>query len=185
MKINALVILAEGHEEVEAITPIDIMRRAGINVIIAGLDKKEIIGAHGITTIADTLLEDINHDFEAIILPGGMPGTLNLCNSQKVLDLVKQISSNPNNLCAAICAAPLVLSKAGILNKKKFTCYPGTEEKIPEGKHFEDNVVIDGNIITSRGVGTAIDFSLAIVEYLVDTDTADILSNRIIFNVKD
>lgn len=185
MNINALVILAEGHEEVEAITPIDLMRRAGINVITAGIDKREVAGAHGITTIADTTIENLTQNFDAIILPGGMPGTLNLCNSQKVLDIIKDINSKPSNLCAAICAAPLVLSKAGILNGKKFTCYPGTEDKIPEGRKKEENVVIDGNIITSKGVGTAIDFSLAIVEYLVDTYAADILSNKIIYNTKD
>lgn len=182
MNINALVILAEGYEEIEAITPIDLLKRAGINVTVAGLNSKEVTGAHGIKTIADTALEDINNDFDAIVLPGGMPGTKNLLNSEEVINLVKEISSSPNKLCAAICAAPQVLSKAGILKGKKFTCYPGIESNIPEGKHLSDNVVIDENIITSRGVGTAIDFSLAIVEFLIDTYAADLLANKIIYN---
>lgn len=181
MNLKALLVLAEGHEEIEAITPIDLLRRAGIKVTVAGLNKKEITGAHGLTTICDTTLEEYNDDFDAIILPGGMPGTTNLMNSAKVIELVKQTSKDASRLCAAICAAPRVLSKAGILKNKRFTCYPGVEDNIPEGKHSIDNVVIDENIITSRGVGTAIDFSLAIVEFLVDTYAADLLANKIIY----
>lgn len=182
MNIKALLILADGHEEIEAITPIDILRRAGIDVTVAGLNKKDITGAHGITTVTDIVLEDFKGTFDALILPGGMPGTTNLMASEQVLSLVKKTAQSPTTLCAAICAAPRVLSKAGILKNKKFTCYPGVEDHIPEGKHTPEKVVIDENIITSRGVGTAIDFSLAIVEFLVDTYAADLLANKIVYN---
>lgn len=182
MNTKALIILAEGHEEIEAITPIDLLKRAGINVIVAGLGKKEITGAHGLTTVTDIELDNYNEEFDALILPGGMPGTINLMNSAKVIELVQKTASSPTKLCAAICAAPQILSKARILKGRKFTCYPGIEDKIPEGKYSNDNVVIDENIITSKGVGTAIDFSLAIVEFLVDTYAADLLANKIIYN---
>ncbi len=182
MNIKALLILADGHEEIEAITPIDMLRRAGIDVTVAGLEKKEITGAHGIKTVTDIVLKDYKETFDALILPGGMPGTINLMKSEQVLNLVKETTKSSTMLCAAICAAPRVLSKAGILKNKKFTCYPGVEEQIPEGKHTPEKVVIDENIITSRGVGTAIDFSLAIVEFLIDTYAADLLANKIIYN---
>lgn len=185
MNIKALVILAEGHEEIEAITPIDLLRRVGINVTVAGLTSKEVKGSHGLITVADTTLDEYSDDFDALILPGGMPGTTNLENSNKVIELVKKAEANSSKVCAAICAAPRVLYKAGILKGKNFTCYPGVEDEILDGKHSAENVVIDGNVITSRGVGTAIDFSLAIVEYLVDTYAADILSSKIIYHLEE
>ena len=185
MNIKALVILAEGHEEIEAITPVDLLRRAGISVTVAGLRNKKITGSHGIQTITDITLEEFNDHYDALILPGGMPGTTNLENSKKVLKLVKESVVNPEKLCCAICAAPRVLHKAGVLKNRKFTCYPNVENDISEGKHLTDNVVIDENIITSRGVGTTIDFSLAIIEYLTDTHTADLLSSKIIYNLEE
>jgi 4-methyl-5(b-hydroxyethyl)-thiazole monophosphate biosynthesis len=164
MTKNALIILAEGFEEIEAITPIDLLRRAGIKVTIAGLNALEVKGSHDIIVKAEILLQQISGSLDALILPGG-PGHTNLLNSQTVLDLV--ISSFKQNiLCAAICAAPAIFGKAGILKGKKATCFPGYEAKLGGGIFIDKKVVTDGKIITSRGAGTAIDFALEIINYL-------------------
>ena len=181
MQKHALVILAEGNEEVEAMTQVDLLRRADILVTVAGLSGTEVKGSHDIVVTADIALEQFSGDFDAVILPGGMPGTVYLYKSGTVLSIVRE-AYNKGLLCAAICAAPLVLNTAGILKGKKFTCYPGIEEKIDYGTFCEDKVVCDGNIITSRGVGTAIPFALAIVEYLLGKEKSDELAAQIVFS---
>ena len=181
MQKHVLVILAEGNEEVEALTQIDLLRRADIKVTVAGLSGIEVKGSHDIVVKADTSLEQFSGDIDAVILPGGMPGTVYLYKSEKVLSIVRE-AYNKGLLCAAICAAPLVLDTAGILEGKKFTCYPGIEEKINTGIFCEDKVVQDGNIITSRGVGTAIPFALAIVEYFLGKEKSEELASEIVFS---
>lgn len=181
MKKSALVILAQGFEEIEAISPIDILRRAGIEVTVAGLDARTIIGAHAIPVEADTTLREcINNTYDAIVLPGGMPGTLNLLNSTEVVDMVER-HFRLDKLCCAICAAPRVLDKAGILKEQQFTCYPSVEREITSGTHTEKSVSYSGNIITSRGVGTALDFGLAIVKKLTTEETALKVAQSVIF----
>jgi len=180
MPKHALLILAEGNEEVEALTQVDLLRRAEIKVTVAGLSGTEVKGSHAITVKADIALDSFSGDFDAIVLPGGMPGTVYLYKSEKVLTLVRD-AYKKGLLCAAICAAPLVLETAGILEGKKFTCYPGVEEKIKSGVFVKEKVVQDSNIITSRGVGTAIPFALKIVEYLVGKEKSAKLAEQIVY----
>lgn len=181
MQNHALVILAEGNEEVEALTQVDLLRRVDIKVTVAGLNGIEVKGSHNIVVKADIPLEKFSGEFDAVVVPGGMPGTVYLCKSEAVLSTVRN-AYNKGLLCAAICAAPLVLEAAGILEGKKFTCYPGIEEKIDNGTFCKDKVVVDGTIITSRGVGTAIPFALAIVEYLLGKEKSDELAKQIVFS---
>lgn len=174
MSKKALIILAEGFEEIEASAPIDILRRAGIEVVVAGLTAEKVTGAHKATIIADTKFEDVESDFDACILPGGMPGAGNLASSEKVKSVIAIMHQN-GKLIAAICASPaLVLAPLGILDNKSATCYPSMETGFSKNTVFKtDDVVIDGNIITSRGPGTAMKFALAIVEKLLGKNVSD------------
>lgn len=178
---KALIIIANGSEDVELATPIDILRRAEIEVMVAGLDSLEIIGARGIKFIADDLLGNIKYqEFDAIILPGGA-GAKKLAASLDVADLIKKFYSN-NKLVAAICAAPaIVLYPTGILSGKFATCFPGMEDHFGDEVQFKaEPVVVDGNIITSRALGTALPFSLAIVEYLVGKEISQKITQAVL-----
>lgn len=183
MDKKVLVLLAEGFEEIEAVTSIDLLRRAGAEVVVAGLDHGPITGARGIAMHADTHVGDVEYsDFDALVLPGGMPGSKNLAESVDVDAIVKYMY-HKEKLIAAICAAPaLVLASKGVLDNKNATCYPGSELDFKDSTtHLEDGVVVDGNIITSQGVGTAIDFSLAIIGKLYGKTTADSVAKRIVY----
>ena len=162
--MKVLVPLAEGFEETEAITVIDILRRAGIDTVTAALSKNPVTGSHQIPVIADKLLDE-NEEFNAIALPGGMPGSNNLRDDPRIINLVKKINAS-GGLTAALCAAPIVLSKAEVLKGKNYTCYPGFEGQITGGIFTDKNVVVDGNIITGKGAGHAVQFGLAIVAFL-------------------
>lgn len=179
MAKKALILLAEGFEEIEAITAIDVLRRAGIEVIVCGLGGKTITGSHGIKVLADKRLEEFSGDVDAIIFPGGMPGAENLSNSQRVRELILKMHKE-GRLIAAICASPaLVLAPTGILKKRRATAYPGMEKDFGKDTTFvEDKVVVDGNIITSRGPGTALLFSLAIVERLAGKKVSEGLKEK-------
>ena len=174
MPKTALVILAEGFEEVEAIAPIDFLRRAGVRVTIAGVMDLQIKSSRNISVRADVLLKDIQDLPDAVILPGGLPGATNLAKSEEVAKLVKKMNA-AGKLVAAICAAPaLVLAPLGILDGKKATCYPGCEADFSSKTiHSKESVVEDGNIITSQGPGTAFAFAFAIAVRLVGKDMAD------------
>lgn len=176
---HVITILAEGFEETEAVTFIDILRRADIKVTILGLHSLKVRGAHDITIEAESIVSSGIDLFDGIILPGGQPGTVNLAESDVVLSLIKKAHSQ-KLLCAAICAAPIVLYKAGILKGVKVSCYPGTEKQLQNAQVTDSAVSIDGNIITSRGLGTAIDFSLSIVSYLMDQQTAKTIKSIIV-----
>lgn len=180
MPKHALVILAQGHEEVEAITAVDLLRRANIKVTVAGLGGTEIKGAHDITITADINLQDFSEDYDAVILPGGMPGTNYLCDSDEVTRILYE-ANEKGLLCAAICAASLVLDKAGLLVGKQFTCYPSIAEKISSGEYREKSVVKDENLITSRGIGTAIPFALQIIETLLYKEEARKVASAILY----
>jgi len=186
MQKKALIILAEGFEEIEATTAIDLLRRSGVAVTIAGVDNHEIKGSRSITIKCDKLLDDINEEYDACILPGGMPGASNLAQSGKVANLIKDMHKN-NKIIAAICASPaVVLAPTGILDKKSATCYPGMESGFTETViHKGDDVVVDGNIITSRGPATAFSFSLTIIEKLCSKDTADMVRKAILFTCQN
>lgn len=168
--------LADGFEEVEAIAPIDILRRANIDVVTVGVTGETVIGSHGIKVTADKKIEDIElcDSLLGIILPGGLPGATNLENSplvQKAIDF----SCDNNKLLCAICAAPQILGHKGILNGKEAIAYPGFENELIGAKISSSYVVKDGNIITAKGAGVAVDFGLKIVEALKGEE----LSNKI------
>jgi len=170
--MNVLVPLVDGFEEVEAVTIIDVLRRAGCNVVTATLSKKEIVGSHEIIVTADRNLSDLDpSDFVAIALPGG-PGTKNLLASSLIIDFVREIEAK-GGICAAICAAPTVLGKAGILKGKKATCYPGDEKDLGGAEYTGSPVEIDGRIITGKGAGTAVAFSLALAAALAGKEKAE------------
>ena len=157
---NIAVILAEGFEEIEAITIIDILRRANLNVTVIGLKDIFVTGSHNIVVKADNILDNvIDRIFYALILPGGSKGTENLIKSPKFNEFLLNHYRN-NSLLGAICAAPTVLSNQNILKDKKATSYPTFKSKIKASQYLEQDVVVDGNIVTSRGVGTAIKFAL-------------------------
>lgn len=176
---SALVLLAPGFEEIEAITIIDLLRRAEINVTTASIAEKEVTGSHNIPVIADTLASEVSHkDYDIILLPGG-PGVSNLVNSNKVNELIKaQVAEN--KLVGAICAAPIVLNNAGVIKNRTITSYPSEEKSFRESYYEYKNVVIDGKIITSRAVGTALDFALKIIETLVSKEKAKDVAGKIL-----
>jgi len=161
------VILADGLEEIEAITPIDFLRRAGIEVITVGVGNLFIKGSHGITLKADMELKDFSSDTEALLIPGGMPGSAHIAAEERVINIVRNFNEK-EKLVAAICAAPaLVLGRAGILKDRRFTCYPGFEDKAgPFGEYSTDRIVQDGHVITACGVGCAAEFSARVIAYL-------------------
>jgi len=171
--MNALVLLADGFEEVEGLTQVDFLRRGGLNVTAASIhDTKKITGAHNIIVEADALLSEVNaDDFDIVILPGGGVGTQNLGKSQAVVSLLKKYATEGKWL-AAICAAPSVLGDNGLVQGKKCTCYPGFESHLTGGNVTTDKVAVDGKIITSRGPATAIPFALKIIELLVSREKA-------------
>jgi 4-methyl-5(b-hydroxyethyl)-thiazole monophosphate biosynthesis len=175
-----LIPLAEGFEEIEAVTNIDVLRRAGLDVITAGIGSKNIEGDHGIKVEADTVISEIDTaDLDAVVLPGGMPGAANLRDSNELRNIIKKLNEE-NKLCAAVCAAPIVLEAAGILDGKKATSYPGFDKDMPSCNYQEDRVVIDGNLITGRGPGVAMEFVMTIVEYLLDEETKEELQKSML-----
>ena len=166
--------LADGFEEVEAITPIDMLRRAGAEVRTVGVTGKNVTGSHGITVEADIAENEIQLDscVEAVILPGGMPGTLNLEKSEKVKEAVRFAAGNGKLVCA-ICAAPSVLGHMGLLDGKEAIAYPGFEKDLYGASVSDKYVVRDGSFITAKGAGVAIDFGLAIVGALYGKEVSD------------
>ena len=167
---KVLVILAEGFEEIEAVTIIDVLRRADVKVVGASLGDTRVRGAHALTVEADCRLDSVlGETFDAVILPGGMPGSKNLRDDPRVLDCVRR-QQQRGHYIGAICAAPIALEAAGVLKGKKATCYPGYE--LPSAKFSEERVVRDDKLVTSRGPGTAIEFALEWVSLLVGVDKA-------------
>ena len=180
------IFMANGCEEIEGLAVVDLVRRTGAIEItmISTSDTKQVEGAHNITFMADALASEVNFDeLDGVILPGGMPGTLNLGANETVNAVIKKFAAE-GKMVAAICAAPSVLGAAGILEGRHATCYPGFEEKLNGAVALEDAVVIDGHIITSRGMGTAIDFGLAIIWYLLDDETAEKVKNGIMYDIQ-
>ena len=181
MAKRAIVVLAEGFEEIEAVTPVDILRRAGVAVEVVGLDAEAVTGAHGVTFQADRVLGD-TEDVDAVILPGGLPGAANLAASAK-LAAVLEAQAAAGKLVAAICATPaFVLPQLGLLDGKRATCYPGCQEKFgATTTYVADEVVKDGNILTSRGPGTAFAFGLALACELAGDAKADELAEGMLY----
>lgn len=161
------VHLADGFEEIEAITPVDVFRRAEIPVKTVSITGNLLVtGAHGIPIKADLLFEQVNYDDATmILLPGGMPGTNNLAEHKGLTEAIREFADE-NKWIAAICAAPMILGELGLLDAKKAVIYPGMEQYLRGAKPGKHRVEIDGNIVTSKGPGTAMEFALAIVELL-------------------
>lgn len=177
---TALVILSPGFEEIEAVTIIDLLRRGGVEVTVAGLGKNPIEGSHGIAVKPDIYYEEVNGlDYDVLILPGGQPGTNNMKKNPVIIEWIQK-RHRSGQWIAAICAAPSVLHSAGITDKVMLTSYPSEAHLFRKDQYREDRVVVDGNIITSRGVGTAIDFALTIVGLLINDRAAKELSKRIL-----
>ena len=167
---RVLIPLAQGCEELEAVTIIDLLRRAEIEVIVAGLSTDPVKASRGTVLIPETDLEKVKKEtFDMIVLPGGLPGADNLRDDERIIDILKR-HANENKTIAAICAAPKVLAHAGLLKGRLATCYPGALNgmDLKEIKLSDDPVVVDGRIITSRGPGTAMDFALILIQSLLD-----------------
>ena len=174
-----LVLLANGFEEIEALTPVDMLRRAGLEVKTVGIGVKTAVGSHGIPVTCDLLPEEVElSKVECAIFPGGMPGSLNLDASaftDKVIEAVK----NSGGRLAAICAAPLVLGRRGLLKNKRATCYPGFEGELIGATVTEEGVVTDGNVTTAKGMGVSLEFSKELISLLISQEKAEELGKAI------
>lgn len=173
---TAMVFLANGCEEVEAVTPVDFLRRGGVEVTVVGIGDREIQTARGLTIRTDVAMDQwVGEDHplpDAIVLPGGMPGAQNLADDPHLDRLVRTMAEE-KRLIAGICAAPaVVLGSKGLLKGRAYTCYPGFEESLDHGSFREDRVVVDENFITSRGPGTAAEFSLTLLSALMGPETS-------------
>lgn len=179
---KAFVFLATGFEEVEAITIIDILRRGEVDVqTVSVSDSLQVNGAHGIPVIADSLFSETDFGLgNMVILPGGLPGATNLLEYEPLIQLIAEFN-RLGKYVAAICAAPMVFGKMGILKGKKAISYPGFEQYLEGATITTEKVVVDGNIITSRGPATASDFSFKLLELLKDADTAKQIASGMLF----
>jgi len=179
---KVLVLLADGFEEIEALGVVDILRRAGIETVLAGLREGQVVSARNISIIPDTTIDAVKPDgFSMLILPGGQPGTTNLAADKRIKKLLKQFNDT-GKLIGAICAATTVLAEAGIINNRRVTCYPTYKDKLAGALYENKPVVSDGNIITSQGPGTAIPFALAIVARLCGEHGANELRDAMLVN---
>ena len=173
------VLLADGFEEIEALTPVDVLRRAGLDVKTVAVGSKIAVGSHGIATVCDLSADEVNVlEVSAVIFPGGMPGSLNLDASPFSDKIIEAVSKN-GGIIAAICAAPLVLGRRGILEGKRATCYPGFEKELRGATYTGAPVEVDGSIVTSRGMGTALEFALTLTELIAGKEKAVAISEGI------
>jgi len=178
---EVFIYFAEGFEEVEAITPVDVLRRAGCEVTTVSVTgKKEVTSTRGVSVLADALFEDVDYaKADLILLPGGQPGSDNLNKHEGLKKQIRAFHSQ-GRMIAAICAAPLVLGSAGVLKGKRATCYPGCEDLLTGATCTGNAVEIDGNIITGKGPGLAMKFSLTLVEQLIGKAKADELRRAMV-----
>ena len=176
------MFLADGMEEIEALCPLDLMRRAGIDVTTVGVGGKSITGSHGISVACDTTTKELdkNGDFDMIILPGGLPGSDNLNNDETVSRFIERAVKEDKYICA-ICAAPYVLGVRGVLKGKRTTCYPGFESRLEGAEIVDSGCVRDGKIITGRAMGSAIDFSLEIIKALCGEEKSKSLGSAVLY----
>ena len=176
------VLLAEGFEEVEALTVVDLLRRARIACdMVALADADRITGSHGITVLADACFSNADlASYDGIVLPGGQPGTAHLAEDARLPSLLQRFFRE-GKLTAAICAAPSVLAKAGLLDGKPATCYPGVEAQLAGALYSPEPVMRDGTVITGRAVGSAIPFALSVTEYLEGPAAAETLRKAIVY----
>jgi len=177
---QVLVLLAPGFEEIETVTVVDILRRGGARVTLAGTKAGPIQGSRGVQMVADALLEDATAaEWDMVVLPGGQPGTSNLQKDERVGDLLQTMHRN-GKWIAAICAAPLVLQSAGLLHDRVLTSHPSVKEDLKGVRYSEDRVVVDGNIVTSRSPGTAMEFAMKLVEILFDEGRVETVNKGVL-----
>jgi 4-methyl-5(b-hydroxyethyl)-thiazole monophosphate biosynthesis len=172
---SVLVPLAQGCEELEAVTVVDLLRRAGIEVVTAGLDEKPVHASRGMVLLPDMSLEQaLQRNYDMVVLPGGLPGADHLRDDQRIIDLLQEMAA-AGKYTAAICAAPRVLARAGLLDGKRATSYPGALDvaAVPGLDYCDQAVITDGKVVTSRGPGTAMDFALELVELLAGKTQRD------------
>ena len=180
---KAYVFLADGFEEIEGLTVVDVLRRAGAEVeMVSVMDRKEITGAHGIKVEADRMIEEAG-EADLYVLPGGMPGTKYLNEYQPLRDLLADFYKKGGKV-AAICAAPTVLASLGFLEKRKATAYPSCMEGLAGAERSLESVVVDGNVTTSRGLGTAVDFALSLIGQLLGEKKADEIAESVVYSRK-
>ncbi len=180
---RACVVLAEGFEEIEAVTVIDVLRRAEVEVELVAARSHQVMGAHGLELYAPMGIEEaIESQWDAVVCPGGLPGSHNLQSNPLVLQLLRTQKAR-GGIVAAICAAPIVLAEAKVLAGIQVTCYPGFEDQLGKVSYCEDDVVDEDNVITSRGVGTALKFALKLVERICSPEMAQDLAQKML--VKD
>lgn len=178
-----IIMLADGFEEIEALTVVDVLRRADFECHMVALGELEVRGSHDIVVKADKSITEGNFfDYDGIILPGGMPGAKNLREDIKVIELVKEFYAS-GKLVAAICAAPIVLEKAGIVSGRSVTSYPSFKDELEHSLYKEDLVVRDENILTSRGPATTLAFAYEILNYFGAEDTAENLKEGMVYNL--
>ncbi len=178
--MKAVILLANGFEECEALTPADVLRRAGANVVLASIEDDLIVtGAHGIKVVADVHVSDISEEIPLVlILPGGLKGTEALGSSYHTTELINATVS-AGNYVAAICAAPSVLGKLGYLEDRNIACYPGFETAMPDANRTGEKVEVDDIFITAEGMGVSLEFALKITELLYGADVADRIAEQI------
>lgn len=170
---TACVLLANGFEEIEAITAIDVLRRGGVETTVVGVGTRAPVGSHAIGVSTDVEIDEVGDDaaWDVIVLPGGLPGATNLRDDARVQSLVKRQHARGGSL-AAICAGPIALASAGVLHGRRVTSYPAARQQLGDVQYVEDAVAIDGPLVTSRGPATAVAFALALVEHLRGPDVA-------------
>jgi len=180
---HVALFLADGFEEIEALTPVDVLRRAGIHVTTISISNStEVRGSHHITIRADRVFNDVDfNDFSCIVLPGGLPGANNLKNHQKLNELLIQFSKE-GKLIGAICAAPMVPGSLGLAKNKKATCYPGFEDHLSEAEYTGENTVLDGNLLTAKAAGASMSFAFQLVEILAGKDKAKEVADKMFVN---
>ena len=177
------VLLADGFEEIEALTVSDVMRRANLTCDLVSIKEKQVKSSHGLVVEADKLFnEDMEYDL--VVIPGGVPGAPNLRDDKRVINFVKK-QNKEGKLIGAICAGPIVLGKAEIIEGKNITSYPGYEDELPNCEYLEDAVVVDGNIITSRGPATAMVFSYKLLEMLGYANEAKTISQGMLYSINN
>lgn len=174
MKKTALVSIAEGTEELEAVTIIDVLRRANVEVTVASVGDRQVTASRGVNLVADCLIGECTHKvYDLIVLPGGLPGANHLRDCELLIDMLKA-QKQAGRLYAAICASPAVaLVPHGLLDGKAATCYPSCNDQLPDASKAEQRVVVDGNCITSQGPGTAMEFAVELIRQLVGDTKAD------------
>jgi len=181
MSKRVLVPLADGFEEIEAITPIDVLRRAGADVTVASVRGLSVKGSHGITVQAEMTLGDCaTMEFDLIVLPGGMPGAAHLAESGMLCEMLKKHHEN-NRPLAAICAAPaVVLNPLGLLGKERVSCHPSFRAKLDDANRTEERICVGDRLVTAAGPGVAMEFALALVELLVSREKAEELAKAMV-----